>query len=358
MRRGCSVAEAGVRLSISGAEALISAALIRSGVLPKNAASVARALVAAEADGQRGHGFSRVAAYAAQARSGKIDGLAIPSVERISTACLRVDARNGFAYPAIDLAIDSLADLASETGLAGAAVIRSSHCGQLGAHVEQLAERGLIALMFANTPKAMAPWGGKEKIVGTNPWSVAAPAGSYPPLLVDMANTGVARGKIYLAKNKRLPIPLGWALNSRGEPTTDPQEAIDGIILPMAGHKGYAIAVMVDMLSGVLTGSGFLSGVNSPYRTSEKSNCGHLLVAMNIEAFQPLDQFQKRMEDFIGELKAVPPAQGHDQVCYPGEIEAANDARQRREGLLLAEDTVTSLREIAEKTGLGAALPF
>jgi LDH2 family malate/lactate/ureidoglycolate dehydrogenase len=197
-----------------------------------------------------------------------------------------------------------------------------------------------------------------EKIVGTNPWSVAAPAGKYTPLLVDMANTGVARGKIYLARNKRLPIPLGWALNSKGEPTTDPQEAIDGIILPMAGHKGYAIAVMVDMLSGVLTGSGFLSAVHSPYRTAEKSNCGHLMVAMDIEAFQPLEQFQKRMEDFVEELKSVPKAPGHDEVFYPGEIEAVNDARHRREGLLLAEDTLASLRRIGEETGLSDGLPF
>jgi LDH2 family malate/lactate/ureidoglycolate dehydrogenase len=125
----------------------------------------------------------------------------------------------------------------------------------------------------------------------------------------------------------------------------------------MAEHKGYAIAVMVDMLSGVLTGSGFLSAVNSPYRTSEKSNCGHLMVAMNIEAFQPLDQFHKRMEDFVEELKSVPKAPGHDEVFYPGEIEARNDVHHRREGLLLAEDTLASLRAIGEETGLGEALP-
>ena len=111
-----------------------------------------------------------------------------------------------------------------------------------------------------------------------------------------MANTGVARGKIYLARNKRLPIPLGWAINAAGEPTTDPQEAIDGIILPMAEHKGYAIAAMVDMLSGVLTGSGFLSAVHSPYKTAEKSNCGHLMIALDIAAFQPLAEFNARME--------------------------------------------------------------
>ena len=149
-------------------------------------------------------------------------------------------------------------------------------------------------------------------------------------ILMDMANTGVARGKIYLAHNKRQPIPLGWAIDKDGAPTTDPQAAIEGIILPMAGHKGYAIAMMVDVLSGVLTGSGFLSQVHSPYKTAEKSNCGHFMIAINIEAFQPLAQFNARMEEYIAELKSVPLAKGHDEVFYPGEIEANNNVANRR----------------------------
>ena len=116
---------------------------------------------------------------------------------------------------------------------------------------------GCAMFLTSNGGPAMAPWGGRKKIIGTNPWSVATPAGKHPPFLMDMANTGVARGKIYLARNKRQAIPEGWAIDKDGAPTTDPQAAIDGIILPMAGHKGYAIAMMVDVLSGVLTGSGY-----------------------------------------------------------------------------------------------------
>ncbi len=171
-----------------------------------------------------------------------------------------------------------------------------------------------------------------------------------------MANTGVARGKIYLARQKRQPIPLGWAINAAGEPTTDPQEAIDGIILPMAEHKGYAIAAMVDMLSGVLTGSGFLSAVHSPYQTAEKSNCGHLVIALNIEAFQPLAEFNARMERYIGEIKSVPRAQGCDEVFYPGEMEARNDLTNRKEGLQYPEDTLADLVRIARETGLESML--
>ena len=168
---------------------------------------------------------------------------------------------------------------------------------------------------------------------------------------------GRRRGKIYLARNQHRPIPLGWALNQAGEPTTDPQEALDGIILPMAEHKGYAIAAMVDMLSGVLTGSGFLSAVHSPYQTTQKSHCGHLLIAMDIAKFQPLEDFTARMEAFVDEIKAVPLAKGFEEVFYPGEIEDHNDAQFRREGLALPEDTRADLRRIAQATGLTAQCP-
>jgi len=185
------------------------------------------------------------------------------------------------------------------------------------------------------------------------------PAGPPPTTTTSNSpNTGVARGKIYLARNRHLPIPLGWAINAAGEPTTDPQEAIDGIILPMAEHKGYAIATIVDLLSGVLTGSGFLSAVHSPYQTAEKSNCGHLLIAIRIEGFQPLADFNARMERFIAEIKGVPRAKGFDEIFYPGEMEARNDQRNRAQGLQLAEDTIADLRRIAAQTGLQSALPI
>jgi LDH2 family malate/lactate/ureidoglycolate dehydrogenase len=126
----------------------------------------------------------------------------------------------------------------------------------------------------------------------------------------------------------------------------------------MAEHKGYAIAMMVDVLSGVLTGSGFLTQVHSPYKTAEKSNCGHLFIAMNIEVFQPLAQFNARMEAYVAELKATPRAQGFDEIFYPGEMEARNDVRNRREGLQLPQDTLDDLRRIGSETGLESKLPF
>ena len=220
------------------------------------------------------------------------------------------------------------------------------------------AREGCAMQLTSNGGPAMAPWGGRKKIIGTNPWSVAVPAGRHAPLVMDMANTGVARGKIYLARQNRQPIPIGWAITADGKPTTDPQAAIDGIILPMAEHKGYVIATIVDVLSGVLTGSGFLSQVHSPYKTAEKSNCGHLIIAMDIGKFQPLQAFNARMEDYIAEIKAVPLAEGFDAVHYPGEMEAENDARNRRDGLLFPDDTLSDLKRIARETRLEDKLPF
>jgi LDH2 family malate/lactate/ureidoglycolate dehydrogenase len=269
-----------------------------------------------------------------------------------------IDGHDGVGHVLTVLATREAVKRAKAHGIGVVGVRNSNHFGTCMYYTLMGAREGCVMLLTSNGGPAMAPWGGRKKIIGTNPWSVAAPAGRRAPFVVDMANTGVARGKIYLARNKRLPIPLGWAINSAGEPTTDPQEAIDGIILPMAEHKGYAIAAMVDMLSGVLTGSGFLSAVHSPYKTAEKSNCGHLMVAMNITAFQPLAEFNERMEQFVAEIKSVPLAKGYDEVFYPGEIEAGNDARNRKEGLLFPDDTLADLRRIAKETGLASKLPF
>ena len=177
-------------------------------------------------------------------------------------------------------------------------------------------------------------------------------------MVMDIANTGVARGKIYLARQRGEAIPPGWAINAAGEPTTDAQEAIDGIILPMAQHKGYVIAMMMDMLAGVLTGSGFGAQVNGPYQADRKSHCGHLMIVMDVAAFQPHAKFEARMEQLIAAIKAAPVAKGFDAVFYPGEIEARSDAKHRAEGLALPADTLADLMTIARETGLVGKLPF
>lgn len=271
-------------LQKSEAEALVASALVASNTSEANARSVARALVAAEIDGQAGHGLSRVPSYAAQAASGKVDGHAEPRLAE-EGAVLRVDARHGFAFPAIDAAIKALIPLTSRHGIASAQFFHSHHAGQLGAHVERLAEQGLVALMVANTPKAMAPWGGTAPLLGTNPIAFAAPRDATgrdaPPLVIDLSLSKVARGKIMAAKQRGEPIPEGWALDADGQPTTDPQAALAGSMIPMGDAKGAALALLVEVLAATLTGANhsadatsFFDGEGAP------PGVGQLLIAL------------------------------------------------------------------------------
>jgi LDH2 family malate/lactate/ureidoglycolate dehydrogenase len=329
-----------------------------AGMPEADARLVADTLVQADLWGHQSHGVLRLGWYLDRLRNKVMNPVTKPEFAVDAGAVAVIDGHDGVGHVLTVLATREAVKRAKAHGIGVVGVRNSNHFGTFMYYTLTGARDGCVMLLTSNGGPAMAPWGGRRKIIGTNPWSVAAPAGQRAPFVVDMANTGVARGKIYLARNKRLPIPLGWAINSAGEPTTDPQEAIDGIILPMAEHKGYAIAAMVDMLSGVLTGSGFLSAVHSPYKTAEKSNCGHLMIAMNITAFQPLAEFNSRMEQFIAEIKAVPTARGFDEVFYPGEIEAGNDARNRKEGLLFPDDTLADLRRIAKETGLESKLPL
>lgn len=328
------------------------------GMPEADARLVADTLVQADLWGHQSHGVLRLGWYRDRILNGVMNPVTKPEFVVDAGAIAVIDGHDGVGHVLTVLAAREAIKRAKAHGIGAVAVRNSNHFGTCMYYTLMGAREGCVALLTTNGGPAMAPWGGRKKIIGTNPWSVAAPAGGGASFVVDMANTGVARGKIYLARNKRLPIPLGWAISSAGEPTTDPQEAIDGIILPMAEHKGYAIAAMVDMLSGVLTGSGFLSSVHSPYKTAEKSNCGHLMIALDIEAFQPLARFNARMEQFIAEIKTVPLATGFDEVFYPGEIEANNDARNREDGIMFPEDTLADLRRIARETGLESKLPF
>ena len=322
------------------------------GVPEADARLIADTLVQADLWGHQSHGVLRLGWYWERFRNGVMKPVTEPEFIVNAGTIAVIDGHDGVGHVLTKLAAKEAIRRAKAHGIGAVGVRNSNHFGTCMYYTLMGAPDGCIMQLTSNGGPAMAPWGGRKKIIGTNPWSVAAPAGRHPPFVMDMANTGVARGKIYLARQKRQPIPLGWAINAAGEPTTDPQEAIDGIILPMAGHKGYAIAAVVDMLSGVLTGSGFLSAVHSPYKTAEKSNCGHLVIALNIEAFQPLVQFNARMEQYIGEIKSVPLARGFDEVFYPGEMEARNDVANRKEGLQFPEDTLADLARIARETGL------
>jgi LDH2 family malate/lactate/ureidoglycolate dehydrogenase len=333
-----------------------TAVYTRAGMPEADARLSADTLVQADLWGHQSHGVMRLSWYHARLQAGVCEAAARPELVVDAGAVAVLDGHDAMGQVLAARAAQEAIARAQAHGIGAVALRRSNHFGTAMYFTLMAARAGCVGFLSTNASPAMAPWGGRRKTVGTNPWSWAAPAGRHAPMVLDIANTGVARGKIYLAKQKGLPIPPGWALDAEGAPTTDPAAAIDGILLPMAEHKGYAIAVIMDMLSGVLTGSSFGTGVHGPYQTEHRSGAGQLMIALNIEAFQPLAEFGARMDRYIAELKAVPPAQGFDEVLYPGEIEARNDVRQRAEGLLLPPDTLADLARLAAESGV--PLPF
>ncbi len=250
-------------LTLTQATDLVVTTLDRCRTEANNAQCVARALVGAEAEGLKGHGLSRLPTYAAQAKVGKVDGFAKPTLTWPRPGVAAIDAHNGFAYPAIEAAIAALPGAARANGIAAAGITRSHHCGVAGHPVERLAEAGLVALMFANTPAAIAPWGGAKGVFGTNPIAFACPLPGRVPIVVDMSISKVARGNILAAKQKGEPIPAGWALDAAGKPTTDPAAALAGTMLPLGDAKGTALALMVELLAAGLTGANFAADASS-----------------------------------------------------------------------------------------------
>ncbi len=328
------------------------------GVPDPDARLVADSLVQADLWGHQSHGVLRLSWYAKRIQSGVMKAKADPEFAVDAGAVAIIDGHDGVGQVLTAMAMTDAIRRAKAHGVGVIALRNSNHFGTAMYYTLMAAREGCVAFLSTNASPAMAPWGGRKKTVGTNPWSIAAPAGRYTPMVLDIANTGVARGKIYLAKQKGLPIPLGWAINAAGEPTTDAAEAIDGIILPMAGHKGYGIAMMMDVMSGVLTGSAFGGKVKGPYQFDRRSGCGQLMFALNISAFQSLDEFNSRMEELIQETKSVPLAKGCEEIFYPGELEARSEKENRSRGIQLPYDTLEDLKAMAKTTGLQSLLPF
>lgn len=285
---------------------LVARALENAGTAPANAASVAAALVQAEIDGQKGHGLARVPAYAAQARAGKVDGRATPRAVRVRPAAVVVDAADGFAYPAIDLAIAELAAIAPAQGIAIAAIRHSHHFGVAGRPAERLAEKGLVAIVLGNSPKAIAPWGGRQALFGTNPIAFAAPRRRDAPLVIDLSLSKVARGRVMMAAQKGEPIPADWALDRDGNPTTDARAALDGAMLAMGDAKGAALALMVEILAAALTAS-HLGFEASSFFTADgpPPRVGQVLLAIEPEAPSG-GAFAERLETLLAAMLAQP----------------------------------------------------
>lgn len=329
-------------ISIADLEAVLRRALVASKTSDANAASVARALTAAEVDGQKGHGLSRIASYAAQSKSGKVDGFAVPTVTQTRPAALMFDVKSGFAYPAFDMAVERLPVLARANGVAAAGFVRSHHAGVVGRHVERLAEQGMVALAFANTPGAMAAWGGRKAVFGTNPIGFAAPRRGDAPMVIDMALSAVARGKIMTAAQKGEPIPEGWAVDEHGKPTTDAKAALKGTLTPAGGAKGSALALMVELIAVALTGANLASEATSFFDgEGPPPGVGQFVLAIDPSAFGGGQTFADRFASLVDLIE------GDGSARLPGTRRLALRAKAASGGVQVDATLLAEARKLA-----------
>lgn len=325
-------------------------ALRACGLAPDTAALVADTLVDADARGIGSHGIVRLPIYVKRLRSGLVDAAAVPTVS-MNGAVATVDGRNCIGALAARTGMEAAVGLASHLGVGMALVNHSNHCGALGFYVRDAARRGFMAIGASNAPVTMAYFGGRTRAVGTNPFAIAAPRGEHPPLVLDGATSAVARGKIIVAASEGRPIPDGWAIDVDGNPTTDANRALEGSVLPFAGPKGSGLAMMIDLLCGVVAGADFGRHIGDMYENwTRPQNVGHVFLA--IRPGDDPEPFLERIEAFVGDVATLPPAAGNERVLLPGDVEEMAAADASREGVRVARSTVAALAALAAELRL------
>lgn len=294
------------QLSMEEANRLVVRALRKAGAGQAMAASTANALIRAEAQGLASHGLSRVPQYATHLRNGRADGSALAVVARHKGAAVLVDARQGLAFPACELAVATAITTAQTLGVCFAGVTNSHHCGVLVDHLRAVADAGMVGLGFANSPAAMPAAGGKHAIFGTNPVAAVFPRKSADPLMIDLSLSEVARGKLMVAAKEGQPIPLGWALDNQGQPTTDPKAGLAGAMLPLgavSSPKGSMLALLVELLVTAVVGAQFGFEASSFFvDEGNQPRIGQSFVVIDPGALAGSDVYYERMETLIAEM--------------------------------------------------------
>jgi len=320
-------------------EALTSNLAIASGVSALDARIFADALVDAEMQGTSTHGLSRLSIYLERIQKGLIAPEAELKVERQVGSILTLDAGNGLGQVQARKALDLLLPLAKKNGVAAATIRNSQHFGALSYYCNRAADRGYILLAMTNCEPAMSPEGGYQAFFGTNPIAASFPTGKWFNVKIDLSTSTIARGNIIAAQKKKEPIPLGWALDREGQPTTDAQEALLGTVLTMAGHKGYALALMVEIFSSVLSGAAIGPEIGSMYKDLDrKQNVGHFFCLFHISAFIALQDFIQRIDSTIDNIKACRKRPGVEEILVPGERSARNLQRNSTGGISLSQE--------------------
>ncbi len=328
--------------------------LVAAAVPGEEADTVARHCIGANLAGHDSHGIIQIPTYIDRIGVGHIVPGAPFEVVRETPTTTVIDGHWGFGYVVNERAMRLTIDKARSSGIAATTVFRQGHIGRLASYPLMAAEQGMIGMIWADSgrsPKGVAPFGGREARLGTNPWSVAVPSDLHGPLFIDMATSAVAQGKVSLAAARNQAVPKGWIVDAAGGMTTDPHDFFKGgALLPLGGltegYKGYGLAVIGEILCGLLTGLGF--GVEPTGR----HNDGCFMIVFPVDAFRPLDRFREEVTEFARYLKDTPPSEGSQGVLYPGEVEHRAETERTQHGIHVEDATWGKLSALAAKLGL------
>lgn len=331
--------------------------LQHSGVSLQHSRDIAYSLVLADARGLSSHGVSRMCIYTRSIQDGVMRADAEPEILRDSAATCLVDGHDGLGVPTAFVAMDKAIEKAQKVGFGFAVVRRSNHFGMAGHIAERASRLGLLGYAATNGPARMAPYGGADPVFGTSPFAYAIPTGTERPILVDMATCVVARGKIIMAQRAGEKIPEGWAVDAQGNPTTDPAAALSGSVLPFAGPKGSALAMVVEILTGVLGGDVWAQGVEDMYEENGKpSGTSHCVAALDIETLVDRTDFETNIADLISQMK-LSAGSTDSQVFLPGERELLAQDEAFRSGVQLDSSTFSELNDLFASQGVECLSP-
>ncbi len=339
-------------------ETFIASVLAALGLPEQDAAVCAARMTEADLRGVDTHGIFRLSQYCQRIRAGGINLRPNVRPVRENAVTALVDGDNGMGQVVMTYATQLAIRKASEAGLAWVGTFNGNHAGAAAVYSTMPIAHEMIGMyMTVANGNHMPPWGGVERILGTNPISVAIPAGNEPPIALDIASTVVAQGKVKLAAQKGESMPVGWMIDRKGQPLTDPRRAAEGFLLPIGGYKGYGLNVVIGMLAGVLNGAAFGRNVvdfNKDFVT--KNNSGHMILAMRVDNFQPADTFKREMDAVIREIRESERMEGVDRIWLPGEMEYHTLRERLKSGIPLSPAVIDELKQLAGALNLSDRL--
>lgn len=342
-------------LSAAEVESFATRVLEAAGLAPWHARSVAEGLALANLRGVDSHGLVRLPQYTASIQAGEIEPDPDVRVVLRRGATALVDAGGGYGYAPSRLAMDTAVEIARELGVGVVGVRASHHFGMGAEYVLRAVEAGFVGWLTTTSSPVMPPWGGAKPVLGNNPIAWAIPRrASHPPIVLDMALSQVAYGRIRLAAAEGRPIPEGWALDEEGRPTTDAERALAAAsLLPVGGYKGSGLAMVSEVLAGVMTGSPFASGANSHGR--REGGAGHVLMALDPALFVSREELQDGVESLVAQVCGTPPAPGTREILLPGEIEQHTHDQRAVDGVPVSDELASALDGLASRLGVAAA---